>query len=57
MTKQEELDKLEMDLFMLEMKDTWFTSDFKEVRRLKAEINRLESEINGDKRNDTQEIN
>lgn len=57
MTKQEELDKLEMDLFMLEMKDTWFTSDFKEARRLKAEISRLESEINGDKRNDTQEIN
>lgn len=48
MTKKEELDKLEMDLFMLEMKDTWFTADYKEADKLRKQIRELEEEINNE---------
>ena len=46
MNKSELLKKLEMDLFYLEMKDGWTADDFEKSRKLKAEIRKLESEIN-----------
>lgn len=45
MTNEEELDKLEMQLFMLEMKDTWFTADYKEADMLRKKIRELKKEI------------
>jgi hypothetical protein len=44
--KNELLEKLEKELFYLEMKDGWTADDFEKSRKLKEEIRKLENENN-----------
>ena len=49
MTKQEELEKLETEEFMLKMKDHWSNEDFEYDRQLYNKIKQLKEEINNEK--------
>ena len=45
----ETIEELENDLFMLEMKDTWDSSDYRYANELEQKIKKLKEEQNGRK--------
>lgn len=45
----ETIEELEHDLFMLEMKDTWDSSDYRYANELEQKIKKLKEEQNGRK--------
>ena len=44
----ETIEELEHDLFMLEMKDTWDSSDYRYANELEEKIKKLKEEQNND---------
>lgn len=44
----ETIEELEHDLFMLEMKDTWDSSDYRYADELEEKIKKLKEEQNND---------
>lgn len=44
----ETIEELEHDLFMLEMKDTWDSSDYRYADELEQKIKKLKEEQNND---------
>ena len=45
---EESLEKLEHDLFMLEMQDTWDSNDYRYANELEEKIKKLKEEQNND---------
>lgn len=44
MSKEEQIQQLENELFIMEMKDRWTNEDYKKVKELRSQIEDLKNE-------------